>query len=370
MKILQISSASSFGGGERYLADLTNTLIARGHDVYLAVRPQSPLLAHLQVRIANIKTLPLRNALDAPSARNLAAFVKQHEIEVVHAHMARDYSLAAFAARRRPFTKFVVTRHVLFPLNRLHRRTLAGAFRIIAVSRAVAKQLRSQHLVNEDRIAVVPNGVDVVRFARAGAEFDRLQFKQSKDIPADCLLVGSIGELRTLKRHDDFLRAAAIVSRRVTGAHFIIAGVDPSASSQIRKQLEKLASQLQIENRVHFLGWLDDAEKLLLALDLFVSASETESFGLAIAEAMAAGTAVVVTETEGAREVVEDQRTGLLVPIGDVERLAESIMMLLADENKRSLLGRQARDEVNLRFSLNRMVDEIERIYTMVEAER
>ena len=122
--------------------------------------------------------------------------------------MARDYSLAAFAARRRPFTKFVVTRHVLFPLNRLHRRTLAGAFRIIAVSSAVAKQLRSQHLVNEDRIAVVPNGVDVVRFARAGAEFDRLQFKQSKDIPADCLLVGSIGELRTLKRHDDFLRAA------------------------------------------------------------------------------------------------------------------------------------------------------------------
>jgi len=100
-----------------------------------------------------------------------------------------------------------------------------------------------------------------------------------------------------------------------------------------------------------------------LALDVFVTPSETESFGLAIAQAMATGTAVVATETDGAREVVEDQRTGLLVPVGDVERLAESIMMLLADENKRRLLGSQAQDVVSLRFSLNRMVDEIERIY-------
>ncbi len=370
MKILQISSASSFGGGERYLADLTNALVGRGHDLYVAVRPQSPLLAHLQVPIANIKTLPLRNAFDAPSARDLARFVKQHEIEVVHAHMARDYSLAAYAARRSPLSKLIVTRHVLFPLSRLHRRTLTGAFRIIAVSTAVAEQLRSQRLVNEDRIALVPNGVDVDRFARARAQFDRLQFTQSKNIPAGCLLVGSIGELRTLKRHDDFLRAAAIVSQQVPESHFIIAGVDTSASGQILKQLENLASQLRIESRVHFLGWLDDAEKLLLALDVFVSASETESFGLAIAEAMAAGRAVVATETDGAREVVEDQRTGLLVPIGDVERLAESIMLLLADENKRSLLGRQARDAVSRRFSLNRMVDEIERIYAKVECER
>ena len=363
MKILQISSASSFGGGERYLVDLANSLIDRGHDLYAVLRPQSPLLSHLKIPVDNIKALPLRNALDAPSARDLARFVKHHQIEVIHAHMARDYSLAAYDARRIPITKLIVTRHVLFPLNSLHRRTLAGAFRIIAVSTAVAKQLRSQRLVNEDHIALVPNGVDLVRLAKARAEFSRLQFTQSMSIPAECLLVGSIGELRTLKRYDDFLRAAAIVSRQVPQSHFIIAGVDTSASGAIRKQLENLASQLRIESRVHFLGWLDDAEKLLCALDVFVSASETESFGLALAEAMAAGTAVVATETEGSREVVEDQRTGLLVPIGDIERLAESIVMLLADENKRSQLSRQARESINLRFSLNRMVDEIEKIY-------
>ena len=79
--------------------------------------------------------------------------------------------------------------------------------------------------------------------------------------------------------------------------------------------------------------------------------------------AMAAGTAVVATETDGAREVIEDRKTGLLVPIGNVDSLAESIVMLLRDENKRTQLGGQAREAINERFSLKRMVDEIEKIY-------
>jgi nucleoside-diphosphate-sugar epimerase len=124
MKILQISSASSFGGGERYLVDLANTLSARGHEVYAALRPNSPVATALSLPPHQIKTFPLRNALDAPSAQALNSLVKQKQIDVVHAHMARDYSLAAYAAQRNPSTRFFVTRHVLFRLNRFHRRTL------------------------------------------------------------------------------------------------------------------------------------------------------------------------------------------------------------------------------------------------------
>jgi glycosyltransferase involved in cell wall biosynthesis len=122
-------------------------------------------------------------------------------------------------------------------------------------------------------------------------------------------------------------------------------------------------SQLDLQKRFHFLGWLDDAEKLLRAMDVFVSASETESFGLAIAEAMAAGSAVVATETEGAREIVEDQRTGLLVPIGNVARIAESIATLLTHPDRRRQIGARAKEAVTTEFSLRRMVDEIEAIY-------
>jgi glycosyltransferase involved in cell wall biosynthesis len=363
LRILQISSAASFGGGERYVADLTNSLHERGHDLYAAVRPRSPLIDHLRLPAKQIATLPLRNALDVQSAYALARFVHQHEIEIVHVHMARDYSLAAYAARRNRNTKFIVTRHVLFPLSRLHRQTLARAHRVIAVSNAVARELRTAQITNDERIVVVRNGVDVERFARVLSNFDRAEFLRTKGLPPDCLLVGSIGELRTLKRHDDFIRAAAMIAPQFASAQFVLAGVDTSSSGEVRRQLEQLVSELRLGDRFHFLGWLDEAEKLLAAMDLFVSASETESFGLAIAEAMAAGTAVVATATEGAQEVVENEATGLLVPIGNVSRIGEAVATLLANPDRRLAIGARARESVAAKFSLPRMVDEIEKLY-------
>jgi glycosyltransferase involved in cell wall biosynthesis len=363
MRILQVSSASSFGGGERYLVDLANTLAARGHELYAALRPNSPTATHLRLTRDRLKFLPLRNAIDAPSAQALASLVRKEQIEVIHAHMARDYSLAAYAARRNPNTKLIVTRHVLFPLNRFHRRTLSQAAAVIAVSSAVGRQLESQRLVPVERIAVIPNGIDISRFDRGRARLDRHGLLACLRLPVESLLVGSIGELRKLKRHDDFIRAAADLVEQFPQANFVVAGVDTSPSKEVRSQLERLVTELNLNGRVHLLGWLDNAEELVCALDIFVSASETESFGLAIGEAMAAGTAVVSTATEGASELIEDGINGVLVPIGDVGRMREEISLLLADDNKRRELGVRARERIKKRFSLERMVDEIERVY-------
>jgi L-malate glycosyltransferase len=363
MKILQVSSASSFGGGERYLVDLVNRLADRGHELFAALRPNSPVEAHLGLAPGRLKTLPLRNALDAPSAQALASFVKHQQIDVVHAHMARDYSLAAYATRRNPTSRLVVTRHVLFPLNRFHRRTLSQVARVIAVSQAVGRQLESQALVPSERIAVIPNGIDITRFDRARHALDRSALLESLRLPADSILVGSIGELRTLKRHDDFIRSAAMLAEQFPRTRFLVAGVDTSPNKEVRSQLERLVEELKLGGRVYLLGWLDNAAELVCALDIFVSASETESFGLAIGEAMAAGRAVVSTATEGACELIENQLSGLLVPIGDVERMKEAIALLLSDENRRSELGIRARERIEKHFSLERMVDEIEKVY-------
>jgi glycosyltransferase involved in cell wall biosynthesis len=363
MRILQISSASSFGGGERYLVDLSNALQLRGHELFGVVRPKSPLLNHLQLPSSNIMTLPLRNALDPGSARSLARLVKDNKIDIVHAHMARDYSLAAYAVRGHSATKLFVTRHVLFPLSRFHRRTLTHASKIIAVSNAVARQLHSQQIVPDEKIVVVPNGIDVDRIANSCTNFERDGFLKRKNLPTDCLLISSIGELRTLKRHDDLIKAAAIVTRDFKNAHFVIAGVDTSPSGKNLKQLKDLTVELKLQEHIHFPGWLDDAEQLLCASDVFVSTSETESFGLSIVEAMAASNAVVATRTEGAQEIIEDQLTGVLVPIGDVERISQSIIALLEDSPRREAMGSRAAGAARKRFSLARMVDDIERIY-------
>lgn len=363
MKILQISSAASFAGGERHFVDLTNGLAARGHELYVTVRANSPLIPHLRIPPENIRTLPLRNALDAQSAYGLARIVARCRIDVVHAHMARDYSLAAYAERLNSKTKFVVTRHVLFPLNRLHKRTLAHASHVIAVSAATARHLQSQELVPLERIVVIRNGIDVERFRTESITVDRAEYRRRVGIPDDCMLVGSIGELRRLKRHDDFIRATAMVAREIPSAHFVLAGSEQHEGGDVGGSLTKLVDELELSERFHFLGWLDDAPSMLSSLDLFVSASETESFGLVIGEAMAAGTVVVSTATEGASELIVDEETGLLVPVGDVEKMAKAIMSLLIDQKRRAQFAVEARDRVTKHFSLDRMIDEIEAVY-------
>lgn len=364
MRILQISSAQSLGGGERHLADLANGLAQRGHEVYAALRPKSSLREELRdVPKENLITVPLRNSLDAGSARDLARLVRQHRIEIVHAHMARDYPLAAFAVRRNPVAKLIVTRHVLFQLNRLHRITLAKSSRIIAVSQAVASQLRADEIASAEKVTVVLNGIDTRRFQKARAEFNREEFLRNWKLPAGCLLVGTVGELTPLKGHAELVKAAARILEHHPNAHFIIAGTDSSREEKHRKELSQLIEQLNLGERVTILPWLEDISQLYCALDVFVSASHTESFGLAIVEAMATGTAVVTTATGGAKEIVRAGKTGLMVPIGDVASLADAMSGLLQDEARRISMGTAAQQQVETEFSIERMINETEEIY-------
>ena len=364
LRILQISSAQSLGGGERHLADLAKGLVDRGHDVYVALRPNSPLRQELNgLSDERVTMLPLRNSLDARSAQALSRIVRRNKIQIVHAHMARDYPLAAYAVRMNRDSRLIVTRHVLFALSRLHRITLSRAARIIAVSQAVASRIEADAIAPAEKISVVLNGIDTARFVQAKAEFDRRTFLENWKLPSESLLVGTVGELTPLKGQEELLQAASQILKQLPETHFIIAGIDHSRGSHYRVRLEQLIKELNLTAHVSLVGWLEDLAKLYCALDVFVSASHTESFGLAIAEAMASGTAVVATETDGARELIDSGETGLLVPIGDVDKLAESVLRLLSDKPESARLGKAAQQAASVSFSLERMITETEAIY-------
>src|SRR5947209_5449686 len=225
MRILQVSSARAFGGGERHLADLARGLAGRGHALFAALTHDSPLRDELNDALPprNVHTLALRNALDIGSALKLARVAREEKIDVIHAHVARDYTLAALAARRATPARLVITRHVLFPLSRLHRRALSNVSRVIAVSDAVARSLRAQNLFDPEKIRVVTNGVDVRRFAGAREEFEmsvkksdesaekseKFAEKSERESPEGDgarrpLRVGIVGELSEVKGQEDF----------------------------------------------------------------------------------------------------------------------------------------------------------------------
>jgi L-malate glycosyltransferase len=363
MRILQVSSARAFGGGERHLSDLARGLAARGHELLFALVEDSPLREWLaDIGARNVFTIPLRNSLDLRGALRLARLAREQRADILHAHVARDYTPAAFAARRASGARLVITRHVLFPLSGAHRLWLSNVSRVIAVSEAVARTLRAQKVFDPERIRVVANGIDVGRFRRACAESERTRAGRARDT----LRVGIVGELSEVKGQEEFLRAAALVNDKLGGAvEFVIVGEDSSHDGSYRARLERLIVELKLEGRAHLLGRLneDEVPEFLASLDLFVSASRTESFGMAMAEALACGVPVVAAATEGAREVVEDDATGLLVPAADVPALASAVTALLEDEGRRRKLGERAFESAAERFDLARMVEETERVY-------
>jgi glycosyltransferase involved in cell wall biosynthesis len=364
MRILQICSARTLGGGERHLADLANGRARRGHDVYAALVPASPLPGELsELPAENIIELPLRNSLDLKSALKLAQLVRRNQIDIIHAHLARDYPLAAFAARRASGAQLILTRHVLFPLSRVHKVLLRRVKRVIAVSQAVADGLIAQDIFERNKIVLIHNGVDFDRFAQT-TENDSAEWQK---IGAR-LCVGTIGELAPIKGQESFLRAAAIVSSRRDDVDFVIAGEDKSRTGENRRLLERTIDELNLRRRVRIDGWADDVVELLRTFDVFVSASHSESFGIAMVEAMASGVPVVATITAGAREIIDEDKTGLLVPIGDEEALADAICKLLDDPQRRARLADDARRMVSERFSLDRMVARTEQVYQDVLA--
>lgn len=366
MRILHINSARAIGGGERHLADLVNALTRRGHKVYVALAPDSPVIRMLgAVPRENITELPLRNAADLPSALRLARFMRKHGIEIAHAHLARDYPLAAVAAHWANDLPLVITRHLLRPLGMIHRLTLARVARVIAPGEASARSLRQQKIFPEEKISVVVYGIDLAQFEQANCSFDQAPYSQLLPLNGH-LLIGIAGELRAHKGQDLFLRAAATIAKRFPEARFVITGEDNSPRKEYRTHLTDLVVSLKLDQQLCFLGWLDSVAPFYGVLDVFVSASRVEPFGLVMVEAMASGTAVVATATDGAREIITDGITGKLAPIDDADGLAAAIISLLVNETERRRIIERARQVAHLRFSLERMTDETEEIYREV----
>lgn len=359
MKILQICSARQLGGGEKHLADLANSLARRDHDVFAALVPSSPLLAELSaVPRDNIAELRMRNSLNVASALKLAQFARERQIEIIHAHVARDYPLGALVSRRSG-APLVLTRHVLFPMSGIHRLTLRRTAGVIAVSEAVAMGLRSQKIFDPHKIVLIHNGIDVERFAR-GRETAAGQEESKR------LRVGMVGHLAPIKGQEDFIRAAAIVCGLRADVDFVIAGEDKSQGRENRRGLERLIEQSGLNQRIRLIGWVDDMARILPTFDLFVSPARAEPFGLSIVEAMASGVPVIATMSEGAREIINDSETGRLVPVGDVDALAKAIGELLSDPSRRRRLSANAARAVRERFSLERMVDATVQVYQQV----
>ena len=234
-------------------------------------------------------------------------------------------------------------------VERLNRLLAPITDAFVAVARPHGRYLAEHEGCPAAKVEVIPNGVDVDRFAPRQAD---AALRDTLGLPQAAPVAGIIAALRPEKQHDLFLRAAALVHRQSPQCHYLIVGDGP-----LRAGLEALAGELGLTGVVHFLGTRDDVPQLLALLDVFVLTSKMEANPVSILEAMASGKPVVAPRVGSVPETVLDGRTGYLVVPDNADEVAAKILELIADPVRAVALGQAGRQEVVAHWSIERMVE-------------
>lgn len=338
MKVLHLSSETSWRGGEQQIAYLLEEQSKQGLQVFVLCRPGSATATYCQAHKIPFATAPLKNSLDLASAWQLKKLCIRERITLVHVHSSRGHAIMQLAQWLGLGLPYVLTRRVAFAVKnkglnilRYNSRQLR---KIICISRAVLEST-SPVVKEKDKLLVVYDGIDLGRFGPAAPPAQRLQ--QELSLPPDTPLVGTVAALTTEKDLPTFIRAAAEIAAAMPQIHFVIAGTGPELAA-----LQTLSQSLGLKERIHFLGRRQDIPQLLPQLKLFLFTSKMEGLGTSVLDAFACHVPVVATAAGGVPEIVHHQKTGLLVPVGDAPGLAAAAIRLLKDTELSAALNENA----------------------------
>ena len=308
-----------------------------------------------------------RGRFDPRILGDLVNLAREKGARILHVH---GYAAADFGrlAARRAGAALVLHEHFADPrmpsYQALADRALAALTdRAIAVSESTREFLVRQRHVPAHRVRLIWNGAPLDEFAPRSKEAAR-QARAALGLPADAVVIGSIGRLNEQKGHRYLLDAAAAALPAVPAARVLIVG-DGDLAGPLREQ----ARALGIADRVVFAGHRADIPAVLGAVDVFCISSTYEGTPLTLFEAMAAGKAIVSTAVDGCREVIEDGVTGILVPPRDAATLGLRLRELLLDRGRREALAREAL-RASSRYDIRRCVEAMQDLYDEVLTEK
>jgi glycosyltransferase involved in cell wall biosynthesis len=362
------------GGAERVALEIATRLApSRYRSTLCASRfvttrapSEGELPAIERIRDAGIDFLALgrRRRGDIGPWRHLAAYIRHHRVDVLHAHMFGSNLWGTVIGRMARVPIIIAHEHTWSfegePLRRVLDREIIGRWSnaFVAVSRADRRKMIEIERIPAERIRYIPNGIAPRPPTRG------------RDLRAELgvgsgPLLGAVGTLRAQKAYDVLIRAAAELRRDHPGLHVLIAGDGPE-----KQQLEALARELGLVDVVLMLGRRMDVPDLLAELDVAVCSSDFEGSPLAVMEYMDAGLPIVATRVGGVPDLIEDGVQGVLVEPRDPAALASAIHEMLTDRARASALGARARERRRREFDLDVMVRNVEALYQELLAAR
>ncbi|NIW23301.1 MAG: glycosyltransferase [Gammaproteobacteria bacterium] len=347
MRILHLESGRHLYGGARQVAYLIEGLEALGIDnVLLCARGSA--IAHCELP-AEIIEMPLGGDLDIGQYSRIARMLSGLGADLLHVHSRRGADLYGGLAARRAGVPAVLTRRVASEEPVLWARLKFRNYaRVVAISSAIHAELSEHFGLAQAKLALVPSAVDADVYRDGDS---RANLEQVFDLASDAFVVGCVAQLIPRKGHATLLKSIAALAAARPNLHLICFGTGP-----LQSELEQQITALDLSQRVTLAGFRADLPALLPGLDLLVHPANREGLGVAVLEALAAGVPVVAAAAGGVPDIIDNGRTGLLIPPDDEAALAAAIVRILDDEPLRAGIVEHGREKVEREFSIARMV--------------
>jgi glycosyltransferase involved in cell wall biosynthesis len=344
---------TAMGGGERIALKLASLLPEYGFRASILTFFIHPESAVLNQTACPVYLLPLERVYDLTAlkaALDLRHLLIQKNVRIVQTFFESSDLWAGLVTKAASSAKLVWARRDMGILrSRKHDiayRLMAGApDAVFAVSEQVRRHCIDVDGIDPARVHTVYNGLDP-------ADWDTAMYPS--EAPRE-VLITSVGNIRRVKGHDVFIRAAAKVVPYFPEVKFSVAGevLEPAYF----QELQALVQDLNLTEHFHFVGGISDLRRHLAAADIFVLPSRSEGFSNAVIEAMAVSLPVVATRVGGNAEAVEDGVSGLLIPPEDPAALADSIIWLLCNPQPAREMGAAGKRIVFEKFSTQKMVN-------------
>ena len=362
IRVLETIRQGQVGGGETHVLDLVQALDkSRFEPVVLSFTP-GPMIDRLMAMGVQTHVIKTERAFNVAKWGAVRRLLRDEKIDLVHAHGTRAQSNTFWAARRLGLPIVYTVHGWSFhpdqtPLARrssqlTEKLLMDQADATICVSDSNYRDGRE--FADMARAEVIKNGINLQRF---NPSLHTYNVRAELDIPSDTLLVGYIARITVQKDPLTLLRAVALLPPELN-IKFLLVG-----NGDLKAEAQQLTRELKIEHKVIFTDFRQDVPDVLQALDIYCLPSLWEGLPIGVLEAMAMGKAVVASNIDSIREIIESDVNGLLVPPQDPAQLAAAIRRLAASPELRRTLGARAYQTIQAGFTAEEMTRQVERLY-------
>jgi glycosyltransferase involved in cell wall biosynthesis len=359
MNILFLTTHFNTGGITSYIMTLGEGLVKSGHKVWVVSsggdcveQLEESGMRHVKMDIRTKSEIHPKLWLRLPVLMRLAG---REGIDIIHAQ-TRVTQVLGSALSRLSGIALVTTCHGFFRPRWFRKTFPCWGQAVIAISRPVAGHLSQDFGVPEKNIHLIFNGVDLDRFLMT--DDNRRGSVRKKWGLGDTPLIGIIARLSNVKGIEFLIRAMPLVLKELPSASLMIVG-----RGSYEDILKKEAADLSLTDKVHFKDTINQTNQILCAFDVFVMPSILEGLGLSVMEAQACGVPVIASRVGGLVDLIEDGKSGYLVPSRDAEALADRIIKVLKGPGLAKSMAQQARLNIERHFSARLMTAETVKVY-------